>query len=45
MQEIWTDVVGYDGLYQVSNYGNIKRFKRYSQSKLTKPKKNKDGYW
>lgn len=23
--EIWKDVVGYEGLYQVSNYGNVKR--------------------
>ena len=24
MQEIWKDVVGYEGLYQVSNLGNVK---------------------
>ena len=23
-KEIWRDVVGYEGLYQVSNYGNVK---------------------
>ena len=22
--EVWKDVVGYEGLYQVSNFGNIK---------------------
>ena len=25
MQEIWKDVVGYEGLYQVSNLGRVKR--------------------
>lgn len=25
MNEIWKDVVGYEGIYQVSNYGNVKR--------------------
>lgn len=27
MKEIWKDVVGYEGLYQVSNYGNVKKIK------------------
>jgi len=26
--EIWKDIKGYEGLYQVSNYGNIKSLKR-----------------
>ena len=25
MQEIWKDVVGYEGLYEVNEYGNIRR--------------------
>lgn len=25
MEEIWKDVVGYEGLYQVSNLGRVKR--------------------
>jgi hypothetical protein len=25
MEEIWKDVIGYEGFYQVSNFGNIKR--------------------
>ena len=24
MQEIWRDVEGYEGFYQVSNFGNVK---------------------
>ena len=27
MQEIWKDIRGYEGLYQVSNLGNVKRLK------------------
>lgn len=36
MQEIWKDVKGYEGLYQVSNLGNVKSFKE--SAKLGKPK-------
>jgi hypothetical protein len=25
MEEIWKDIVGFEGLYQVSNLGNVKR--------------------
>jgi len=25
MEELWRDVVGYEGLYQVSNYGNVRQ--------------------
>ena len=28
MEEIWKDVEGYEGLYQVSNFGNVKSVKR-----------------
>lgn len=33
MKEIWTDIFGFDGKYQISNFGNIKsvRRERYSQ--------------
>lgn len=29
MQEIWKDIEGYEGLYQVSNLGRVKSLKRY----------------
>lgn len=29
MNEIWKDIVGYEGLYQVSNYGRVKGLERY----------------
>jgi hypothetical protein len=27
--EIWKDIIGYEGLYQVSNFGNIKRLQKF----------------
>ena len=26
MNEVWKDIPGYEGLYQVSNFGNVKSF-------------------
>jgi hypothetical protein len=36
MEEIWSDIQGYEGLYQVSNFGNVKGIKR---NKILSPKK------
>lgn len=46
MQEEWRDVVGYEGLYQVSNIGRVKRLKGYGckLSRILKPCKNHFGY-
>ena len=33
IEEIWKDVVGYEGLYQVSNLGRIKSLNRYIKTK------------
>ena len=41
MEEVWKDVVGYEGLYKVSNLGNV--FSNYSGKILT-PGTTKDGY-
>ncbi len=30
MKEIWIDIKGYEGLYQVSNYGNVRSLDRIS---------------
>lgn len=30
MEEIWEDIAGYKGLYQISNYGRVKSFIRQS---------------
>ena len=53
-KEEWRDVVGYEGLYMVSNIGNVKSLKRTAKSKngsirtvsekLRKIDKNKSGY-
>ena len=29
--EIWKDITGYDGVYQISNYGRVRRFWKKSQ--------------
>lgn len=42
MKEIWKDIPGYEGLYKVSNFGNVYIVKR---KKLKKLRINKDGYY
>lgn len=44
--EIWKDIEGYEGLYQVSNFGRVKSLNyRYTEKEgILKPIKNKDGY-
>lgn len=29
MSEIWKDIKGYEGIYQISNYGNVRSLDRY----------------
>lgn len=43
MEEIYKDIEGYAGLYQISNHGNVKSF-HTSKEKILKPVKDKDGY-
>lgn len=54
MEEIWKDIKGYEGKYQVSNMGRVKSVERirkgksgsnvYVPEKLLKCKNDKDGY-
>jgi hypothetical protein len=44
MQEEFRDVEGYEGLYQVSNLGRVKGFKRCSNGKILKLGNNGKGY-
>lgn len=54
MNEIWKSVVGYEGNYEVSNFGNVKSVDRYVtginngsyffKAKRLKPAKSRDGY-
>lgn len=43
-KEIWKDIVGYEGLYQVSNLGNVKSIYKSGKEKILKAGKNKGGY-
>ena len=42
--EIWKDIEGYEGIYQVSNLGRTKRLYKNDKEKILKPFSNKDGY-
>lgn len=48
MIEIWKDIEDYEGLYQVSNLGNVKSLgngnSNNSKERILKPAKLKDGY-
>lgn len=45
--EIWKDIKGYEGLYQVSNYGRVKslNYRRTGKEQLMKPILNTNGYF
>lgn len=43
MTEIWKDIDGYDGLYQVSNLGHVKSFRR-GRERILKASPNSNGY-
>ena len=42
--EEWRGVLGYDGKYQVSNFGRVKSFAHYPKGKILKPVLTKGGY-
>lgn len=46
MNEIWRDIPGYEGLYQVSNYGNVRsmNYMNTGTVKVLKQKVNNYGY-
>ena len=44
MSEIWKDVKGYEGIYQVSNMGRVKSLK-FGKERILKPRKNCCGYF
>lgn len=55
MREVWKDIKGYEGLYQISNYGRVKSFncevncypnaKRIIKGRIRKAPIDKDGYY
>ena len=46
-EEIWKDIIGYEGKYQVSNKGNVKslNYNKTKRSKILRPSKDKGGYY
>lgn len=44
MVEIWKDVQGYEGLYQVSSFGRVKRILKTKPNRILTPSCDKDGY-
>jgi hypothetical protein len=44
MEEIWKAIPGYQGLYEVSNYGNVRSI-RYGKERLLKLINNGNGYF
>lgn len=53
MKEEWKDIAGYEGLYQVSNFGNVRSVDRHTETsnsvrfykgRLMKQCKNRNGY-
>lgn len=44
IQETWKDIPGYEGLYQASNLGRIRSFKR-NNIRILKPNRDGSGYY
>lgn len=46
IMEIWKDIKGYEGIYQISNLGNVKSLgnNKFKKEKILKQRKNKGGY-
>ena len=51
MREIWKDIKGFEGLYQISNYGRVKSLQMYAggkyirRNKILMPCNNGNGYY
>ena len=44
MNEVWKDVDGFEGIYQVSNMGRLKSFKSIPEGRVLSNKNSKGGY-
>ena len=44
MEEIWRDIEGYEGIYQVSNLGIVRSFNKSKKGKILKQQKEVKGY-
>ena len=45
MTEVWKDVTGFEGLYQISNYGRLKSFKKVANGQILKQTNKKGNYF
>ena len=48
MNEVWKDVIGWEGWYEISNQGRIRRVKKSLGAvlgRILKPKKDRYGYY
>ena len=45
MQEVWKDVVGFENIYQISNYGRLKSFKNNKNGYILKNNNKNGGYF
>ena len=43
-KEVWKDIEGYEGIYEISNFGRVKSYKRNSEGKILKPCVSSWGY-
>lgn len=43
MVEVWKDITGYEGMYEVSSFGRIKSLK-WNKERILKPMKDVNGY-
>lgn len=44
MKEIWKDIEGYEGKYEISNFGRIKSYAQKKNGKITEEYTDKKGY-
>jgi len=44
MEETWKDIVGWEGVYQISNHGRLKSFKQYSHGLILSLKNSLGDY-
>lgn len=44
MEEIWKDIEGFEGVYQISSFGRLKSFKSLPEGRILSNKNSKGGY-
>lgn len=46
-KEVWKDIIGFEGLYQISNFGSVKslNYRRSKKEKILNPTVNSSGYF